>query len=512
MKRSQQRHPRTKVYITSWTLCLLNLLHIRHNIHAFTTTPFLWPSVKRSIVTHPTRSVVWSSVGDGKDSGNNNNNNNGRGSDGNLDDFLDPQKAAQESENLKKARAALSDQALPINYNSRDLDSLDVETESDLDNEQDDEEGEDDEQVRASSSNDTNPPSSIPGAGLVAKNSNNASASSLARNPYLNVVAKLSPSELISRFTSTAHPRVQEAVRSTILGLIGTLPKMAFETTTITTGERLASLMFQLQMTGYMFKNAEYRLSLSQSLGLDLNVNGKGNGAGKFLLEQGYQDDDEDDDEEDDENGSGRLSSGKVKGKIKVRYQRRRDDTNDDNDDADARAKNAQGDGDTLDDSDASAMEIEVDAAAYMAELRNEVSRLREDLISTRQAKEEAIRKDLLLYIRTLPQQELNKLTNTMTNDVLVAMKALVNVVMSGIGDGRIDRNTITEQSGEAMAQLCMWQLVVGYNLRELEVREEMKNALISSSMKQESKSRDDDDDVVSDLEGSIDYEEGGFE
>ena len=78
-------------------------------------------------------------------------------------------------------------------------------------------------------------------------------SSSLARgkpNPYLNVVSRLSPSDLIARFTATASPRVQDAVRTTILGLIGGLPQMAFETKTVATGERLASLMFQLQMTG----------------------------------------------------------------------------------------------------------------------------------------------------------------------------------------------------------------------------------------------------------------------
>jgi hypothetical protein len=33
-----------------------------------------------------------------------------------------------------------------------------------------------------------------------------------------------------------------------------------------TTQRALASLMFQLEMTGYMFRNAEYRLALSKSL------------------------------------------------------------------------------------------------------------------------------------------------------------------------------------------------------------------------------------------------------
>ena len=88
------------------------------------------------------------------------------------------------------------------------------------------------------------------------------------------------------------------------------------------------------------------------------------------------------------------------------------------------------------------------------------------------------------MYIRTLPAQELQSLTSTITEDVLVAMKGLVNVVMTGIGEGDVGPDTITEQSGESMAQLCMWQLVVGYNMRELEVREQMKNSFMGTREK----------------------------
>ena len=276
------------------------------------------------------------------------------------------------------------------------------------------------------------------------------SAAALAKNPYMQVVSKLTPSELISKFTASASPRVQDAVRTTVLGLIGSLPKMAFETTTITTGQRLASLMFQLQMTGYMLKNADYRLSLSQSLGVTNAAPVTSN-----LLLTGTTK--ETVDEEDDP-----LTSGKVKGKIKVRYV----------------GSHLFGTGNNNNNKSSEGVEIEVDAAAYMSELRAEVSKLREELVQKKEAKEEVLRKDLLLYIRTLPAQELRSLTNTMSQDVLVCMKGLVQAVLAGIGDGNIGPDTVTEQSGEAMAQLCMWQLAVGYNLRELEVREEMKKSL----------------------------------
>lgn len=87
-----------------------------------------------------------------------------------------------------------------------------------------------------------------------------------------------------------------------------------------------------------------------------------------------------------------------------------------------------------------------------------------------------------------------------MSPEVLEAMKGLVTAVLAGIGEdddgnegglesimgggeqegnaNKIGPDTVTEQSGEALAQLCMWQLVVGFNLRELEVREEFRASM----------------------------------
>ena len=160
--------------------------------------------------------------------------------------------------------------------------------------------------------------------------------------------------------------------------------------------------------------------------------------------------------------------AGTVKGKLRIRYpgSSNFDDTPAGNDSSSEAPTKSGG------------VEMEVDAAAYMAELRNEVEKLRNELTASEKENEEAMRKDLLLYIRTLPQRELQSLTNTMSPDVLVAMKGLVNAVLSGVGNGQIGPDTVTEQSGEAMAQLCMWQLVIGYNLRTLEVREEMRSSL----------------------------------
>jgi Protein of unknown function (DUF760) len=383
----------------------------------------------------------------------------------NSGDFLDGF-GKEESENMQKAREYLSDEALPISFQFGVNESANY----------------------TSATSDKNPSNLQPetaksGELTLASEGPNSSLGQLQEffqppsedllqtNPYIKVVSSLTPPELISKFTSTAHPRVQNAVRSTILGLIGGLPKMAFETTTITTGQRLASLMFQLQMTGYLFKNAEYRLSLSQSLESLSSVPIFGSeGLLRLPGDAGHDDD--------DENGTLDPLKGKIKGKLKIRYSpdsELRDET------SSVSLGDPEGQGNLV-----TPLELEVDAAAYMSELRTEVSNLRDELMQRRKEKEEAIRKDLLLYIRTLPEQQLRSLTGTISQDVLLAMKGLVSVVMAGIGDGNISADTITEQSGESMAQLCMWQLVVGYNLRELEVREEMKNSLLGS-MKAES-------------------------
>lgn len=391
---------------------------------------------------HKARTILFSSVGGGRPSGDDNT--------GGLGDFLTPK---DESESLKRAREYLSETSLPI--------SFDVEASKNAnDNDDVTKDSVADKLPNGSSPQPENPTSSamvgafgMGGPSSLMGTGSEPSAAALAKNPYMQVVSKLTPSELISKFTASASPRVQDAVRTTVLGLIGSLPKMAFETTTITTGQRLASLMFQLQMTGYMLKNADYRLSLSQSLGVTNAAPVTSN-----LLLTGTAKESVDD--EDDP-----LTSGKVKGKIKVRYVGSHlfgTGSNNNNN------NNKSSDG----------VEIEVDAAAYMSELRAEVSKLREELMQRKEAKEEVLRKDLLLYIRTLPAQELRSLTNTMSQDVLVCMKGLVQAVLAGIGDGNIGPDTVTEQSGEAMAQLCMWQLAVGYNLRELEVREEMKRSL----------------------------------
>lgn len=423
-----------------------NKLATQHHVNAFHAAPSF--RQRRRVVV--SQGPLYSSVG-----GNNIPPGGGGGSNGkkgNLDDYLDP--SYDESEALKRAREFVSEQSLPISFGA----SSGLST-----NRADGNDTNGDNEASASSSALVGP-----GGGASGLMEGSASAEALAKNPYLAVVSQIAPSDLIAKFSATAPPRVQNAVRTTILGLIGGLPKMAFETKIISSGQRLASLCFSMIMTGYLLKSADYRLSLSQSLGMATSVVPSSN-----LLLTGAEDADDHDD--DDEDGRTDPLKAKVRGKLKIRY-------------------GAPGSEKESTAAAAAGLELEVDAASYLSELRSEVAKLRDELNQKREAKEEALRKDLLLYIRTLPEQQLRSLTNKISPEVLEAMKGLVNIVMAGIADSNdapnqqpqqkqvIGADTVTEQSGEAMAQLCLWQLVVGYNLRELEVREEIRNSLNSSS------------------------------
>merc|ERR1719263_817934 len=79
-------------------------------------------------------------------------------------------------------------------------------------------------------------------------------------------IRDLSVADLVQDFTETASPAVQVAVKATISSLLGNLPPTMGESSVVTNGKNLASLMFNMQMTGYMFRNAEYRRGMLKSI------------------------------------------------------------------------------------------------------------------------------------------------------------------------------------------------------------------------------------------------------
>eukprot|EP00171_Calliarthron_tuberculosum_P008842 IDg8842t1 len=87
-----------------------------------------------------------------------------------------------------------------------------------------------------------------------------------AENELLRFVKSVSPPELVARFTDAAPPVVQGAIRQTLMRMLGSLPPLAFSTSVETMSSNLVQLFHSCLISGYMFRNAAYRLELTRSL------------------------------------------------------------------------------------------------------------------------------------------------------------------------------------------------------------------------------------------------------
>jgi len=233
-------------------------------------------------------------------------------------------------------------------------------------------------------------------------------AAALARpaNKFYKEMKSVPVPELVSEFAKSAPAPVQFAVRMTVAQLLGNMPPEVAQSSLTTSGQNIASLMMSMQMTGYMFRNAEYRRSLVTSL----------------------------------EGGETAAALPPVKGKIGVKL----------------------GEG----------LVTEVDAASYMAELRSEVEGLRAELAAIKEG-EAAEPSALIKYMQTLSPADAQELTSSVSGDVLEAMQQLISSILKEIN---VATDTVTEVPAVNMREMLIWQLVSGYKLRELEVRDELKD------------------------------------
>eukprot|EP00166_Cyanidium_caldarium_P001560 ctg_1780.g383 len=90
----------------------------------------------------------------------------------------------------------------------------------------------------------------------------------LPRNRIYEYIRSLSPPETLRRFADSAPTDVQTAMKQMLVHMLGNLPALSFGVAVTTVGERLAELLYCTAMTGYMLRNAEYRMSLSRALRL----------------------------------------------------------------------------------------------------------------------------------------------------------------------------------------------------------------------------------------------------
>ncbi|PON60562.1 hypothetical protein PanWU01x14_151740 [Parasponia andersonii] len=239
------------------------------------------------------------------------------------------------------------------------------------------------------------------------------------RELLLEYVKNVQP-EFMELFVKRAPQQVVDAMRQTVTNMIGTLPPQFFAVTVTTVAENLAQLMYSVMMTGYMFKNAQNRLELQQS------------------LEQ--------------------VALPNVQ------------DKKDEPDYAPGTQKNVSGD--VIRWNNVSGTE-RIDAKKYIELLEAEIEELNRQV----ERKSANGQNELLEYLKSLEPQNLKDLTSSAGEDVVLAMNTFIKRLLA-VSDADQMKTRLTETTAPELAKLLYWLMVVGYSLRNIEVRFDMERVL----------------------------------
>lgn len=196
-------------------------------------------------------------------------------------------------------------------------------------------------------------------------------------NELFTFVKSVPPPELVQKFSDSAPPVVVNAVRHTLVGMLGSLPPLAFSTHVETMSSNLVQLFHSSLISGYMFRNAAYRLEMTRSL----------DWSGLKALP------------------SSADEAPEIKGGVAV-FKRE--------------------DGSS----------VEIPAEEYVKELRESVTALQNELVRERKGGNE-----LISFIATMEKDRLEALTANAGKEVVDAMKKVVSVVTRSQGlDENSDR------------------------------------------------------------------------
>lgn len=347
--------------------------------------------------------------------------------------------------------------------------------------------------------------------------------SGVAQDPshaLFRLMSSESPNQAIGSFVQSANPQVVQAMSGAISSLLGGLsnPVMGAEMLVKASTEKIGSLCFQLQMTGYMFRNAEYVIALKDILQL----------RGEVTLEEYKEAFDRM-----DTDGSGYIETSEVKDLLDDIYEGQSPayevdtfirffDTNNDGRISWREFERGLGvamsqqqqllSGSSVDEEEefipepepdvSGTIEIELeDGGVVEVEAKEYIKALKEEA----QALKKAIRKeqlglspeaglgknsvipdndgsssttgdalgDITGYIASR-QGDLKSLTEGISPEIVETMKKLVDFVLEGGESGKGKKKDPSDKAemvipGSALQQLALWQLILGYRLREAE-------------------------------------------
>ncbi|KAF3974997.1 hypothetical protein CMV_001738 [Castanea mollissima] len=114
-----------------------------------------------------------------------------------------------------------------------------------------------------------------------------------------------------------------------------------------------------------------------------------------------------------------------------------------------------------------------IDAKKYIELLEAEVEEL------NRQVGRKSLngQNELLEYLKSLEPQNLKDLTSSAGEDVVLAMNTFIKRLLA-VSDPSQMKTSATETSAPELAKLLYWLMVVGYSIRNIEVRFDMERVL----------------------------------
>jgi len=320
------------------------------------------------------------------------------------------------------------------------------------------------------------------------------------------------PQQVMADFFRKGSPSVVEAMQEAITSLFGALPPFQFESSLTTTGDKLVKLMLSLQMTGYMLRNTEYIMKIRELLKLTsrdpedfkeafdrLDKDESGfidTTEAKQIFAEVYDGGDVPVVEVAalmqlfDTNKDGKISweefcgvLGAVSDQLDTTEGRRGLSALPSPSPADEPASPQVSGTVTVELYDGS--EIEMDVNDYMNQLKKEARALRDDLSRIESQREEqkkvqekTIASSVNAFMQSSPEKSLALLSESTSSEVRDVMRRLVDVILTeplGVKEDPYAETTI-EQG--AMQQLCLYMLIQGYNLREMEARGDAEAAI----------------------------------
>ncbi|EFJ05416.1 hypothetical protein SELMODRAFT_431583 [Selaginella moellendorffii] len=116
---------------------------------------------------------------------------------------------------------------------------------------------------------------------------------------------------------------------------------------------------------------------------------------------------------------------------------------------------------------------VAMDAVEYIEFLESEVEKLQQQLERGKVSGQN----ELLDYLKNLEPKNLQELTTSAGEDAVEAMNTFVQRLIR-ISDAAMLKRTATETSAKELARLLYWLMVVGYSIRNIEVRYDMERIL----------------------------------